>query len=132
MRDLSNVSLIGSNNVSQVGLRVMKEGDVMFWDSFIQPIFGYIALIVVLGAVLVILYVLVIATFLIRKLIAPEYEIPKVSLEVHKNILIGIGIVFLTGLVLFAFAFTPAILGLVVLYLFFKYVFPMIWKKILA
>lgn len=132
MRDLSNVSLIGSNNVSQVGLRVMKEGDVMFWYDFVEPIFGYIALIVVVGVMIAILYLLIVAMFLIRKLIAPEYDIPKVSLTTHKYILIGIGIVFLIGFALFALTFTPVILAILVFYLFCKVVVPIVWKRLLA
>lgn len=101
------------------------------WDSFMQPILGYIALITIFGTMLVILYALAIATFLIRKLIAPEYDIPKVSLTTHKYILIGIGIVFLIGFALFALTFTPVILAILVFYLFCKVV-PIVWKRLLA
>jgi len=97
------------------------------WDS----LFGYFALITIFGTMLVIFYVLAIVTFLIRKLIAPEYDIPKVSLTTHKYILIGIGIVFLIGFALFALTFTPVILAILVFYLFYKVV-PIVWKRLLA
>lgn len=108
----------------------MKEGDVM-WQSVIDPIFGYIALIVVAGAMIAILYLLVIVTFLVRHLIAPEYEVPKVSFKTHKYILIGIGVIFLIGFALFALTFTPVILAILVFYLFCKVV-PIVWKRLLA
>jgi len=93
---------------------------------------GYIALIIVVGTMFVILYLLVIATFLIRKLIATKYDVPKVSLTTHKYILIGIGIVFGIGFVLFLVKLVPAILAVLCLYLFFRYVCPFIWKRLLA
>lgn len=133
MIDPYSVFLIGSSNFFPLGSLdpEMKEGDVM-WQSVIDPIFGYIALIVVAGAMIAILYLLVIVTFLVRHLIAPEYEVPKVSFKTHKYILIGIGVIFLIGFVLFASTLAPAILAVIVLYLFFKRLLPLIWKKLLA
>lgn len=123
MKGVFNVFSIGSNNTFQIGLQAKaKEGDVL----------GYVALFFVLGPMVIILYLLIISTFFIRKLIAPEYPIPQVSLTTHKYILIGIGIVYLIGFVLYLVKLVPAILAVLCLYLFFRYVCPFIWKRLLA
>lgn len=102
----------------------------MFWHNLIEPIFGYIALCLVFGTVLIILYVLIVSTFLIRRLIAPEFDIPKVGWQVHKWFFIGVGIIYSSAFILFATTFIPLIFGFLVFYLFGKYVFPLFVKKI--
>jgi len=105
----------------------MTKEVIDIWDG----LFDYIGFTFVIGTMLVILYFLAIVTLLIRKLIAPEYGDFKISLKTHKYILLSIGIVFLFGLTLFLLALWPAILAILVLYIFFRHIFPLIAKRLI-
>lgn len=101
------------------------------WDTFIEKISGYAALSAVFGTILIIIYILIISTFVIRKLIAPDLISPQVNLQVHKWYWITVGILFLGTLAMFLIGFLPALLCLGSLYLFFRYMFPFLVRKIL-
>lgn len=105
----------------------MKDGEAMaFWDELIEPVFGYIAWLLVIGVSLIVVYVLVLVTFAIRKLLLPELGFPNISWKAHKFFWMLVGIVFLAGVLLFATAFIPAVVALYLIYLVIRYVMPII------